>query len=1472
MEPTLGKFTFFIFIFTLHIPFIFPFVSHKREITDGSTKTLDLGRYHNYALVYDLFTRLEKDYPDLARLYSIGQSVKGREIYVLRISSGMNKVPKTTPEQQTTLKFPLNGKPMFKFVANMHGNEAIGRELVVTLTQYLTYNFGMDERVTRLVNETDLWLMPSMNPDGFEMATEGECDVMGYSIGRQPITGRENANNKDLNRNFPDQFHDGKDEQSLLRNREPETLAVMKWIRANPFVLSGNLHGGSVVASYPFDDSPQGYKSNRQFYSAAPDDKLFRVLATIYASRHETMRTGTVCPDDNFPNGITNGAHWYDVPGGMEDFNYIHSSCFEITMELSCCKYPKATELIKEWKLNKESLLAFMEATHTGVTGKVIDSSSKEPIKQAVIEIEGIDHTVTTSDLGQYWRPLAPGSYRVRAYKSGYKKSNFMDITINEYDWKTHKDVIRDITLELDSNHNNYNTPVSVQALMKELRPDGFLEAPDYKYHHFGEMKRKMAYYSYHYPDIAKMYSIGQSVEGRELLVIEISDNPGVHEPLEPEFKYIGNMHGNEVVGREMLLLLIQYLCEEYGKNDRITTLVNSTRIHIMPTMNPDGFEVANEGDRRGYKGRANANGKDLNRGFPDRLDEKLSDYFSSKKTHVRPKFSFPSDYDTSGREPEVAAVMKWSAEHPFVLSANLHGGSLVANYPFDNNDQGNTHYSASDDDAVFTQVSKVYSNAHKKMHLGTPCQGEYESFRGGITNGAQWYVLKGGMQDWNYWYTNDFEITLELGCTKYPYHSDLSMYWDDNKEALIAFIEQVHTGIKGMVLDSLTNQPLGANASIVVNGINHDIISGPSGDYFRLLKPGTYSVTVKKDGYESQTIEEIQITNRHPQAGMNQLAAKVVNFSLSVDQSQEWSAQHDFNIDENLETHYKTNQEMQEQIANLENKYPNLVEAHMNEAEWSTHIPAIEMKADEEFGTEEKVTLGLFGGLYGSQPVGRELLLRLARHLAEGHKKGDDEIVKLFNRTNIFIFPMVDSKRFEKGQMGECNKATELLHKEVGSHFTSSNLNKQFPEVTAVKTVIQNFNIRVGLSLESHGLFVRIPWDDKSEHMYETVPYNAEKSFMALARSYFDVNEEMRDRIGCPVQEGADNPIGIKSGSEFTSRLFKNTLLDYAYTQQGSMFISAHVSCCDYPNERELPKLWMNNLRPLMSYLNTATQGFFGQIMDIHQKPLSNAQLSLNGGDQTIRLSPEGKFVAVLPPGKYRWKISLPDYDTKIFDINVHPQEMQRKNVVLDSLDAQENLKYHSESEIGAFLTAMKQTYPGKARTYPIGETGSKRPLLAVEISDDLDTSHLQPAIQIIAGVHGNEVVSTEILLRLANFLLSHHKLDDEINRILRGYSIHILPSLNRDGIVNAKRGNCTSKAGTLNSHGVDLENDFHPDSNGKCESETESVKKWMNEKQFVLSIDLSGKDENIHIPQIHGDDSGAEERYSIIFYFFLE
>lgn len=69
-----------------------------------------------------------------------------------------------------------------------------------------------------------------------------------------------------------------------------------------------------------------------------------------------------------------------------------------------------------------------------------------------------------------------------------------------------------------------------------------------------------------------------------------------IHFQGKPDFKYVANMHGNEVVGRELLLLLIKYLCENYGSDERVTKLLNTTRIHILPSMNPDGYEMAKEG------------------------------------------------------------------------------------------------------------------------------------------------------------------------------------------------------------------------------------------------------------------------------------------------------------------------------------------------------------------------------------------------------------------------------------------------------------------------------------------------------------------------------------------------------------------------------------------------------------------------------------------------------------------------------------------------------------------------------------------------------------------------------------------------------------------------------------------------------------------------------------------------------------
>ena len=153
-----------------------------------------------------------------------------------------------------------------------------------------------------LLDNTRIHVMPSMNPDGFEVASEGTCQggqgrynafdpvFLFFSSPFVFLHFRYNARGFDLNRNFPDYF-----KQNNKRS-QPETEAVKEWISKIQFVLSGNIHGGALVASYPFDNTPNSiFSSVLSTPSLTPDDDVFKHLAGSYSFNHGRMFTGEPC-------------------------------------------------------------------------------------------------------------------------------------------------------------------------------------------------------------------------------------------------------------------------------------------------------------------------------------------------------------------------------------------------------------------------------------------------------------------------------------------------------------------------------------------------------------------------------------------------------------------------------------------------------------------------------------------------------------------------------------------------------------------------------------------------------------------------------------------------------------------------------------------------------------------------------------------------------------------------------------------------------------------------------------------------------------------------------------------------------------------------------------------------------------------------------------------------------------------------
>ncbi len=329
------------------------------------------------------------------------------------------------------------------------------------------------------------------------------------------------------------------------------------------------------------------------------------------------------------------------------------------------------------------------------------------------------------------------------------------------------------------------------------------------------------AYYSYteyitfmqntanQFPSICQLVQYGTTGQNRPLYFMKISDNVNVAED-EPEFRYTSSIHGDEVVGYDMLIRLIQLLTGQYATNTRIANIVNNTEIWINPMYNPDGYALQQ---------RYNSAGIDLNRNFPMPTGEQHP------------------DGEVWGVE-NIAFMSHANSRH-FIQSMNFHGGALVINYPWDYT------YTLAPDDALLQSMSLTYSTPNGPLYNST-------EFEHGITNGAAWYVITGSLQDWNYGLTDCIDITAEIGTNKWPPASQLDTFWSQNQESMLSYLEYAQKGVRGIVQSS-TGTPL--NATISVSGNSRVVHTDPEvGDYHRLLLGGTYSITASAQGYIPQT------------------------------------------------------------------------------------------------------------------------------------------------------------------------------------------------------------------------------------------------------------------------------------------------------------------------------------------------------------------------------------------------------------------------------------------------------------------------------------------------------------------------------------------------------------------------------------------------------------------------------------------
>ena len=335
------------------------------------------------------------------------------------------------------------------------------------------------------------------------------------------------------------------------------------------------------------------------------------------------------------------------------------------------------------------------------------------------------------------------------------------------------------------------------------------------------------------HPDKCEIINLGTLPSGRKILIAHINNGSGAGKP---KFLYTSTIHGDETTGWMLMLRMIDYILENPTLPE-CANVLEKIDLYVGPNTNPDGTYHAGNNNVNGAR-RYNANGVDMNRNYPD------------PNGGLHP--------DGNAYAAETQWMMQFAQDNAFVMGANYHGGAEVMNYPWDNT------YTLHADDAWWQFVSLEYANLCKSVNPNYMSDVEHS----GVTNGAQWYMIGGGRQDYMNGYAQCREVTIECSSTKLPNASQMPSFWNINKEAIFAYMNQCLYGIHGTVTDASTGEPIEATITITEHDNEFSVVKShlPAGDFHRPIKGGTYTVNIIADGYrphqETITVADYETVN----------------------------------------------------------------------------------------------------------------------------------------------------------------------------------------------------------------------------------------------------------------------------------------------------------------------------------------------------------------------------------------------------------------------------------------------------------------------------------------------------------------------------------------------------------------------------------------------------------------------------------